>query len=89
MSYVNGSGLWRPGGRSNIFQKSQPACNPSNPQFEACRAEWFSTVGLFFAFLTAFLAVTGIWIWLVLSGRWELLRITHLNKAKLRQLLRR
>jgi len=47
MSYVNGSGLWRPDTPRNIFQKSQPACNPSNPQFEACQAEWFSTVGLF------------------------------------------
>ena len=44
---------------------------------------------LLLAVVAAFLAVTGTWIWLVLSGRWELLRITHLNKDKLKQFLRR
>ena len=86
MSY--GSGFGGAGDRGNIFREIMPVCEPG-PEFEACRAEKVTEAALLLSVVAAFLAVTGTWIWLVLSGRWELLRITHLNKAKLRQFLRR
>ena len=86
MSY--GSGFGGAVDRGNIFREIKPVCEPG-PEFEACRAEKVTEAALLLAIAAAFLAVTGTWIWLVLSGRWELLRITHLKKAKLRQFLRR
>ena len=86
MSY--GRGFGGAGDRGNIFRESKPVCEPG-PEFEACRAEKLTESALLLAVIAVFLAVTGTWIWLVLSGRWELLRITHLNKDKLMQFLRR
>ena len=86
MSY--GRGFGGAGDRGNIVREIKPVCEPG-PEFEACRAEKLTETALLLAVLAAFLTIAGTWIWLVLSGRWELLRITHLNKAKLRQLLRR
>ena len=86
MSY--GSGFGGAGYRGNIFREIKPVCEPG-PDFEACRAEKLTEAALLLAVLAAFLAVTGTWIWLVLSGRGEMLRITHLNKEKIKQFLRR
>ena len=86
MSY--GSGFGGAGVGGNIFREIKPVCEPG-PEFEACRAEKVTEAALLLAVVAAFLAVTGTWIWLVLSGRWELLRITHLNKDKLKQFLHR
>ena len=86
MSYATGFGGG--GDRGNVFREIKPVCEPG-PEFEACRAEKVTEAALLLAVVAAFLAVTGTWIWLVLSGRWELLRITHLNKDKLKQFLHR
>jgi len=87
MSYASGIGGAR-AGNGNIFREIKPLCEPG-PEFDSCRTEHLTEIGLLLAFIAAFSAITGAWIWLVLSGRWELLRMTHLNKDKLRQLLRR
>ena len=86
MSY--GRGFGGAGDRGNIFREIKPVCEPG-PEFEACRVEKLTEAALLLAVIAAVLTVTGTWIWLVLSGRWELLRITHLNKDKLMQFLRR
>ena len=86
MSY--GSGFGGAGDRGNIFREIKPVCEPG-PELEACRAEKVTEAVLLLAVVAAFLAVTGTWNWLVFSGRWELLRITHLNKDKLKQFLHR
>ena len=77
------SDLWRP-----ERQPIKPLCEPG-PTYETCRAENLRQGTILVALMVAFIVVTGTWIWLVLSGRWELLRITHLNKDKVKQFLRR